>query len=464
MARTRRETGVPGLDEVLDGGLLSGSLYIVRGAPGAGKTTLASQICFAHAAQRERALYVSLLAESHDRLLENLEALEFYEPEHLEQLRFLSAFHALHRDGLDGVLQLFATEARRSRSTLIVLDGLSTLQQRTSADEIQRFINQLQSLAQITGGTMLLLTNSMRDTSSPEYTMVDGWLELGARSHDVRLERFLQVHKYRGSDFMTGRHAVTLTSAGVRVLPRFESQRRLQHHPLDSRHRLSTGIERLDGMLDGGLRRGSATLLIGPSGIGKTSFGLHFLDRSRAEEPGLMFGFYESRADLLEKAQLLGLAGVDQALEAGHLEVIWRAPTEQSLDALAYELLGAVRRRKVQRVFIDGVNGFRQAAIHPQRLSGFLAALTNALHSEGATTLFSLGTHTVIGAEPELDFTAASPIAQNMILLRFDEINSRVRRHLTIIKCRTSAFDERVREFAISGEGIRIGEVFQGQD
>src|SRR5690606_34932091 len=144
--RGRHATGIAGLDSIVRGGLLSGSVYIIRGTPGAGKTIMANQICFHGAAQGQQCLYITLLAESHDRLIENLETLDFYSEELAERIQHQSGFHALEEEGLKGVLRMLAEETKRYDACLVVLDGLFALQEKVDSERgFRLFMNQLQN-------------------------------------------------------------------------------------------------------------------------------------------------------------------------------------------------------------------------------------------------------------------------------------------------------------------------------
>ncbi|HEX5515558.1 MAG TPA: RAD55 family ATPase, partial [Gammaproteobacteria bacterium] len=160
----RLRTGVPGLDTILDGGLIPGSVYIIQGSPGAGKTILANQICFHHAHTGSKALYVTLLAESHDRLLAHLSQLTFFDGSQVpDSIYFISGFDTLSRDGLKGILHLLRSESRARDASLIVLDGLFALEETAqSAKEFRKFINDLTTLSMLIGCTVLLLTNNAR--------------------------------------------------------------------------------------------------------------------------------------------------------------------------------------------------------------------------------------------------------------------------------------------------------------
>jgi circadian clock protein KaiC len=454
----RLSTGVSGLDTVLCGGLIPGSVFIIQGAPGAGKTILANQICFHRAAQGQNALYVTLLAESHDRLIGHLRKLAFYDDSRIPQsMYYISGFDILAREGLKGVLQLLRQETRAHKANMVVLDGLFALEEAVGSEsEFRKFINELSSLANLLGCTVLLLTNSSRPRSSAEYTMVDGWLELDIEEFEYRDYRFFRVHKYRGSDFISGRHAMTISGQGIRVLPRLEALRSINTRSHRSQDIQSTGIAELDAMIGGGLPGASATLLAGPTGIGKTTMGLHFISQCSAEEPGLIFGFYEQEEGLRFKAAALGM-DLDGLVASGAVTMLWQSATENLLDELGERLLSAVRQYRPRRLFIDGIDGFRQSVVFSSRISSFITGLNNVLRSEGVTTLFTSEIPELIGGEAKVTFGSITAVAQNVVLLRYFEQDSELHRTLVVVKVRESPFDPAVRLFKITNEGIKIG-------
>jgi len=452
-------TGVPGLDAVLKGGLLPRAVYIVQGGPGEGKTILANQICYGWAANGLRSLYVTLLAETHHRLLRHLQNMSFMDNRYAgTSVVYESAFDILRSDGLEGVLRYLSRNGKRQDASLIVIDGLFALEENAASERAFReFINDLSIYADVVGCTILLLTNSKRNSGSPEFTMVDGWLHLGSDQDQFRTFRYMQVRKTRGSDFISGRHMTSITGEGFRVFPRLEAVTgELESAPMRD-ERLSTGVHGLDRIIQGGIPYSSTTLLVGPTGVGKTTLGLSFICDSSEAEPGLIFGFYEDAHRLRRRASALGL-GLSEMVESGVVEVLHRSPTELLQDQLAEEILDAVRRRGVKRLFIDGVDAFKQAAVDQQRLGRFLSTLTAILRCEGVTTVFTAELAEIVGGEHGLQFAAVSAIAENIILLRYAELESRLYRTLAILKMRESGFDPYVYEFYLGAEGFKLGE------
>jgi circadian clock protein KaiC len=272
-----------------------------------------------------------------------------------------------------------------------------------------------------------------------------------------RSERFVHILKYRGSGFIEGQHTVTINGEGMRVFPRLEALAANTMVLPPSAGRLKLGVPELDAMLGGGLPSGTATLVVGPSGIGKTTIGLHFIANSSENEPGLIFNFYEAAEQLRAKSEALGLA-LGPLLDAGHVEVERHAPTEQRLDVLVYRLLTLVRERGVKRVLIDGIDGFAQSVTDPERLPRVMAALSSALRQEGATVVYTLEQPALTHAGDSIPFSISSA-AQNILLARYVELDSEIRRGLLVLKMRGSVFERKIREFEITSQGMRIGSV-----
>jgi circadian clock protein KaiC len=456
----RVATGVPGLDAVLGGGLLPSGVYVFVGEPGAGKTLLANQLCYHQARSGARCLYVTLLAESHARMLSNMRELAFFDPALLpEGVYYVSGFRALEEQGLAGLLELLKREVRNHGASILVLDGLvQALEAAGSNRDFKKFIHELQVAAGLARFTVLLLTSANGPTLHPEYTMVDGILELRERTVGVRSWRELQVRKFRGGATLQGIHHFRISRAGVEVFPRLESCVRREPPPDPGAHqRVHFGIPSLDGLFPEGLAAGSTTLVIGPPGAGKTLLGSSLLSEGlRHNEPCLYMGFYEPPERLLRKVANAGIH-LKGAEGEGRLKLLWQPAAECILDVLADQLLSDVRQRKVKRVFVDGLAAMEQSTSEPARMNSFFAALTQELRCEGVTTLFGLETPRLFG--PALDVpmeVGPSAVAENIFFLRHLELEGRLRRLLSIFKLRDTDYDSTLREFVITRQGIEV--------
>jgi circadian clock protein KaiC len=463
----RVPSGVPGLDTILRGGFPRGGIHIIQGTPGAGKTTLGNQICYHHAAAGGRALYVTLLSETHSRMLLHLGTMRFFDAARMpDQIAYLSGFGALQGEGLPGLVTLLRREIAARKATVLILDGLVAAEDRAASDtEFKSFIQELQTQAGMHGCTVFLLTTAKGQAVPPEHTMVDGIVELTDVRFGSRTERGLFINKLRGSDYLSGRHPFRITEEGMVVYPRVEAAFRVTSQPDEARSgRLSIGVKDLDVMLGGGMMEATVTGVLGPSGIGKTSLGLHYVCGSGSAEPGLFFGFYETPPRLLQQAASLGL-DLDGTVGRGEVEILWQPAGENLQDALAHRLLDAIARRGVKRLFLDGLGGFMEASVEPGRLARFFAVLVNELRARGVTTLYTMETRDVIGPGIELSVTGISSMVENLIALRYVERHSRSRRLLSVVKVRGSGFDPGFREFVIEGgRGISFAGEFEGTE
>jgi len=255
----RVSSGIEGLDAILAGGFIPGGITIVQGRPGAGKTILGNQMCFSHARSGGRALYVTLLTESHARMLMHIGSLAFFDgsliPDHVY---YVSAFSVLEAEGLRGLLALLRREVRAHDTTMLVLDGMVAAERYAASDmELKKFIHELQIQASVADCAMFLLTSGDTDAAvTSEHTMVDCVIDVRSRLYGWRSERDLEVMKRRGANHLQGRQAFSISDAGVIVYPRFEAT--LSRQADSARHEgglVPSGLATLDRMFGGGMPR-----------------------------------------------------------------------------------------------------------------------------------------------------------------------------------------------------------------
>ena len=464
----RLATGVPGLDAVLEGGLLRAGVYLVQGPPGAGKSILGNQMCFAHAAAGGRAVYMTLLAESHTRMLAHMRRMRFFRHELIpEQVHYLSAFKVLEGEGLHGLLTVLRKTVTARSATLLVLDGLVSAEEASpTAKDFKKFVHELQIVCSMTACTALLLSSTERPRLfRPEDTMVDGILQLADEIKSLRSVRTMVVRKMRGTSPVLGRHTVEISDSGLTIVPRFETRvpSTTREMPADPAVRLPVGVPELDRMLGGGLPAGSSTMLLGPTGVGKTTLGLQFLAAGAARgEPGVYFGFYEHPSDLLARGRRLqlGFAGID----ASPVELIWHRPVEGNIDVVGDRLLEAIQRRKAARLFIDGMSGFEVSVDEPARVREVFAALADELARQSVTTIYTMETADLLGPRIEVPVKGVSAVTHNIILMRHVELQARLYRLLSILKLRDGDYDGAMREFRITDSGIEIADTFDAAE
>jgi circadian clock protein KaiC len=455
----RVSSGIPGLDTVLNGGFFRGGLYLLQGTPGTGKTTIANQICFHRAKSGDRALYVTLLAEYHSRMAQYLGGMSFFDETRIpDQLTYISGFRVMRSEGLGALLTMIRREIITRKASILVVDGLVAARRVAASDQaFNEFVHELQGIALSADCTVFMVTSAERGChSAPEHTMVDGILELSDQVIDWVTERSLQVVKIRGSNYLRGRHSYKITDDGIVVHPRIEA---LLAMPTRADHaateRISSGCGGFDAMLGGGLPKGSPMMLAGPSGVGKTTFGLQFLSRCSKDEPGLLLGFYETPARIRAKARQV-CGPLIPLLDNGTVKMLWQPPSGDSLDAYGERLLTAVHEGGVRRLFLDGLGALKNAPAGEQRMRQYLPALTNELRALGVTTMYSLEAGNIIGPATPVSVGDLSIMAENLVLLRFVEVNARLHRLISVLKIRDSDFDSRLHEFMLTNHGPEI--------
>ncbi len=466
----RHPTGIPGLDLILEGGLLASGVYIVQGPPGAGKTILANQACFHHAANGGRALYVTLLAESHSRMFGHLRRMAFFDERAIpDRVYYIGGYSALESEGLDALVRVIRGAVQKQKATLLVVDGLVSAQESSpTSREFKKFLHEVQTLGDMTGCTVLLLTNAERSSGFfPEHTMVDGVLHLTDELSELRPLRHIRILKLRGSAPVRGLHSVRISDRGLEVRPRIETivgKGPLAEGRVAAGPKLGFGLPELDRMLRGGVRSGSITMLLGSSGSGKTLLGMQFLSEGlKHHQRGVYFGFFEHPDAVLAKCQRIGIGGLKEGVERGDLLIVWHRPVEGVIDELGESLLNAVIANRADRLFIDGMEGFERAADFPERISHVYSAIAQELERIGVTTLYTTETRELFGREIEVPMTGLSAATQNIMLLRHVEHHAAMRRVMAILKVRDDDYDARMRELQITDDGLRLVDTFTSE-
>jgi circadian clock protein KaiC len=466
----RRPTGITGLDRILEGGLLVAGVYIVQGPPGAGKTVLANQVCFHHAATGGHSVYVTLLAESHSRMFAHLRRMAFFDESAIpDHVYYIGGFSTLEAGGLEALVTLIRGAIQKHKATLLVVDGLVSAQESSPTDrEFKKFLHEVQTLADLTRCTVLLLTNALRPAGAfPEHTMVDGVLHLTDELSELRPLRHIRVLKLRGSAPVRGLHSVRITDHGLEVWPRIETR-----FPKEGATgagarpaaKLAFGVDELDKMLFGGVRPASITMLLGSSGSGKTLLGMQFLSEGvRRGERVLYFGFYERPEAILEKCRRVGIGGLSEGVEQGLARIMWHRPVEGVIDELGESLIETIRQHRPQRLFLDGMDGFERAADFPERMSDVYSAIAQEFEQLGVTTLYTTETRELFAQTIEVPIHGLSAATQNIILLRHIEYRAAMRRVLAILKVRDDDYDARMRELRITNDGMRLFDTFAGE-
>lgn len=464
----RLTTGIAELDDILGGGLPTGSLIVLAGPPGTGKTILAQQMAFANASEERPALYYTTLSESQTKILRHLEPFAFFDPEALgSAVRFLHVTELIQgadesERGLGPLFDEIIDAAFDREPSLIVLDSAKALHAFGDDARLREAVFDLASKVSHTGAVLLLVGEytEREIEEAPEFAVADGILEL---AHDVGGavdRRFLRVRKMRGAATLMGRHGFRISADGHSVYPRIESI--APRSPAVGGPRRRFGAEFLDEMTAGGLPRGEATLLMGPSGAGKTVLAIEFVNAGLEDgERCLYISFEESTAQITNKATTFGwdLAG---AHEAGRLHLWHIPPVELDIDELAHRVRRLVESTGIDRVVFDSLGEIVPVAQEQGRFPGYLWALATTVTATGASLVFTQET-AALGPHEER-FAKLSYLFHNVLVLRYMEHGSSVARGLLILKMRESDHHKRLVAFAIGASGFEItGEVAAAQ-
>jgi len=466
----RLRTGIPGFDEVTQGGLLADRIYLVDGDPGAGKTTFALQFLLEGVRNGERCLYVTLSetrdelasgARSHGWSLEGLEVFELLaDAQDLngeDELTMLNPSEVELGETTRKVLEV----VERTKPTRMVFDSLSEM--RLLAQNSLRYRRQILALKQFFVGracTVVLLDD--RTAEGPDmqlHSIAHGVFSLEFKSPPYgQLRRELQIIKYRGSDFASGFHDFVIRTGGIRVFPRLVAS---DHLTAFTREMIPSGVRSLDSLLGGGIERGTSTLLMGPPGCGKSTIAMQYAVAA-AERGGhaVAFAFDETKAALLARSTGLGLRIVE-GTGAGQVMIRQIDPVEISPGEFAHVVRASVEEHDARVVVIDSLNGYLNAMPHSNYLTAQLHELLSYLNNRGVATFIVVAQSGMMGSNMTSPVDA-SYLADSVVMLRYFEHGGRIKKAISVLKKRTGAHEESIREMWFDQAGIHLSEPLLG--
>ena len=465
----KAELGVPGLDDITVGGLSRGRLFLLEGSPGTGKTTIATQFLMAGAAAGERSLYITLSetedelrngAASHGWSLDGVDIFELVPPESLldaeQQQSLLYSSDLELGETTKRIFEAF----ENIKPARVVLDSLSEI--RLLAQSSLRYRRQILALKHYfarSGATVLMLDDlSSEANDRTMHSVAHGVIRLEELSPEYGAERRrLRVVKYRGQRYRGGYHDFVIATGGVRVFPRLVSA---EHRKPFKREILTTQSLELNALLGGGVERGSSTLILGPAGTGKSLLALNFvvgaIDRG---EKAAMFVFDEELGLLFERAKGLGI-DLQALVDTERLLIEQIDAAEMTPGELSERVRRCVEDNDARTVVIDSLNGYQAAMPEEGALILHMHELLQYLNRQGASTFLTVAQHGLVGdMKAPVDVTY---LADTVLLLRYFEAFGRVRRAISVIKKRTGAHEDTIREFQISRDGFKLGEPLMG--
>lgn len=455
----RIETGHAEADAVLNGGFPSHSINIIMGQPGTGKTILAQQILFHNAGGDRPVVYISTLAEPQAKVLTYLQTFRFYdEAKMLGSVVYQDVSQELLADGIDYLVRHVASLIRELRPKLLVVDSFKALHDLAESPlDVRRLTARLGGmLAGYDITTFLVGEYSERDVPTyPEFAVADGIIQLARQSSGKRDDRYLRVLKLRGSSYHEGLHAFTISADGIHVFPRLVTPEQPISYDL-AQERVSSGVEGLDSLLGGGFWRGSATIVVGEAGAGKTTFALSFaLQGVRQGEPALVLNFQENPVQLSRTISALGI-DLEEYRSRG-LHLLYASPVELQIDSVVLDLFAAIREHGVRRVVLDALGDLRLAATSEERFHDYLYSIVQHLVALGVTTVMTLEARrppTYPDQGPQE--SRLSTLSDALISLHTDVAANPPRRLLRIVKARGIAHPLGAFPFAIETGGLHV--------
>jgi circadian clock protein KaiC len=463
-------TGVPGLDEILGGGLPEYSFNIIAGAPGSGKTTLAHQLMFANATPERPALYFTVLGEPAIKMLRYQQQFTYFDHAKMEgSIRFINLSQLVLEQDLGAVLDAIVKELEASKASIVVVDSFRTVvrkaQSSVSEMELQGFVQRLAlHLTSWQATTFLIgeyVEGELRD--NPVFTVADGLLWLYQSVERNSIVRKMQVMKLRGQESVPGLHTFRITAAGLHTFPRTFGLTDNKSDHVKGRRRLSTGVRELDAIMGGGIPEGDSLLVAGPSGAGKTVLGIQFIAEGVGQgEPGIVAMFEELPNEFMQRAASFGF-DLDKHIKDGSLKLIYLRPLDLSVDETVHEIVNAVKEIGCKRLVIDSLVGF-EMALAPDFRTDFRESLYRMI---GALT--RLGVTIVSTVEVEENFTSMglsnftiSFLADDIVRLRYASINGQLRKVMMVVKMRRSQHSIDLCAYEVTSKGLVIGEPMRG--
>jgi len=458
-------TNIPGFDTILSGGIPELSTNIITGPPGAGKTIFTQQIIYTNASPERKALYLITLSEPSVKMLHYLQKFDFFEPEKVgKEVIYLDIGEVIRDQGLEDAIAVIVKHVQEHKPAIVGIDSFKAIHDLARDPvEVRKFGYDLSVRLTTWAVTALLIGEYTQEEveKEPIFAIADGIIRLHNQPLGLHYQRYLDVLKLRGENYFTGLHPFTIGNDGLTVYPRIKMPS-VVSTPESFSERVTTGIEGLDQMIDQGFPPGTATMIAGGAGTGKTLLGLHFITSGAQQgEPGVIVTFQENYQQLQDIARSFGW-DLKALEEEGNLIHLYSSPVEVQPDIHAAHVKAAVEKVKAKRVLLDSLKDIEIATPDKVRYKDYIYSLVNDLKLRGITSILTNEIPELFGPF-QLSEYGVSFIADNVILLRYVELSGKMGRAINIMKVRGSQHSKEIRTFEITHTGIQIGQPIQAQ-
>jgi circadian clock protein KaiC len=454
-------TGVPGLDLVLNNGLEPGAVLALAGAPGTGKTILAQQMCFAAATAEHKCVYYTTMSEPHTKLVRHLEQFAFFDPDSLgpkvEYIHMGDFLATARQDGLDPLTSEIVRKTLQDEPAMVVIDSAKMLGDFADQRELRRALYDLTGRFSQTNTILLLLGEYTPEElrSDVAFSLADGIIELAYEAREPIDRRWLRIVKMRGGSHRSGQHTFRIGPDGVQVFPRIETLVPQVEAPPSGQ--VPSGIPGLDKLMGGGARQGDTSLVTGPSGVGKTIFGLRWLVQGMERgENCLYVTFQDTGTQLVSVAASFGW-DLAAYRDSGQLVISYVPMGDLDLDVLATSVRSEIARHPIGRVVIDSLSELTFAAREEMRFPAYMRSLVGLVRAASSSLLVT--SETSSHGLPGNSLEGLLFLFDNIIDLRYIEDGTQIGRAAHVAKMRSRSHAMTLNSFTIADRGLEIGAI-----
>ena len=454
----RISTGIESLDNILSGGFPEGAAILIAGRPGTGKTILAHQMMFSNASAERKAVYLTTLAEPQIKVMKFQQQFDFFDYTKVqESVIYQDLGSTLRKYGPSKSLAVINELIQTHQPTLMVIDTIKTIADMIPGmTEYREFLLDLSLRLTTWGCTAILLGEYSEEDIEirPESAIADGIILLYGTEEKIRQKRYLRILKMRGTAYTGGENVFSIGSGGIEIFPRLNASVNKQTY-YNFAEKVSTGVPKLDEMMRGGIPYGTATLVSGASGTGKTILALNFiLAGMKKGEKAVFITFEENPRQIIHSCLKMGI-NLQDYIDRGLLFLEHFSPVELDVDEHAYYIQRLAHENKAKRVVIDSISSFELGMADKIKYTNYIFGLTDYFKTQEVTVCLTNEIHNSAIAS-ELTKHGISYVADNLILLKFIESDFELKRYLRVVKMRGSSHANTITEVVIDENGFSL--------